>query len=242
MSEPKRELNLLLKHLAFNYYPHQGQFQEWRFQKILGGFNNILYRVSANSSTFAVKFTIQDARFRAWREYSALTALQNMGLQLAPKPILLDQLSYAHPVIVMTWIEGEVSKHPPKNEAEWTKLLSHYSAIHSVNETNAGVTLPIAALTIPETSYCRQFVISETQRTPEKKWTKEHFKLLRLFESLKIPCLPKVQPVLCRNDPNTTNYIRRKNNWLSVDWEYSGLEDPAFELADLLTHPKFFFA
>lgn len=241
MPESTDQLHLLLNHLAsHNYRLINGKFLDWKFQKILGGYNNIVYRVSRNSSTFAVKFTMRDERARAWREYSALTALQNMGLQVAPKPVLLDQLSYAHPVIVMTWLEGKVSKDPPQNEAEWTSLFKHYSTIHSVNETNCGIALPIAVLTIPEISYCKQFVISETQRTPEKEWAREHFELLRLFESLQIPCLPKVQPVLCRNDPNTTNYIRKENYyWLSVDWESSGLGDPAFEVANILTHPKF---
>jgi thiamine kinase-like enzyme len=41
---------------------------------------------------------------------------------------------------------------------------------------------------------------------------------------------------LCRLDNNITNYVQRAGRWASVDWEYSGWGDPAFDVANLLTH------
>jgi thiamine kinase-like enzyme len=45
---------------------------------------------------------------------------------------------------------------------------------------------------------------------------------------------------LCRLDNNLDNYIRRPGSWpgtwASVDWEYSGWGDPAFDVANLVTH------
>ena len=43
----------------------------------------------------------------------------------------------------------------------------------------------------------------------------------------------------CRVDANWRNFIRRTSNLASVDWENSGWGDPAFELADLITHPAY---
>jgi thiamine kinase-like enzyme len=40
-------------------------------------------------------------------------------------------------------------------------------------------------------------------------------------------------------DANTLNFIRRPGAWVSVDWENSGWGDPAFEMADMMTHPQF---
>jgi hypothetical protein len=33
--------------------------------------------------------------------------------------------------------------------------------------------------------------------------------------------------------------LRRSSGWASVDWENSGWGDPAFEIADLITHPAY---
>jgi hypothetical protein len=49
------------------------------------------------------------------------------------------------------------------------------------------------------------------------------------------------EPVLCfcRSDPRFANVIRRPDGRLGlVDWEDSGLRDPARDLADLVTHPN----
>jgi thiamine kinase-like enzyme len=45
--------------------------------------------------------------------------------------------------------------------------------------------------------------------------------------------------VLCRVDPSPLNFIRRPDNWASVDWENSGWGDPAFDIAELITHPAY---
>jgi len=50
---------------------------------------------------------------------------------------------------------------------------------------------------------------------------------------------PTTPTALCRVDSNTLNIIRRPGVWASVDWEYSGWGDPAFEIADMMSHPKF---
>ena len=44
-------------------------------------------------------------------------------------------------------------------------------------------------------------------------------------------------PCFCRSDPRFANVIRRPDGRLGlVDWEDSGLRDPAIDLADLVTH------
>lgn len=47
------------------------------------------------------------------------------------------------------------------------------------------------------------------------------------------------QLALCRVDGNWRNLIQRENAIASVDWENSGWGDPAFEVADLITHPAY---
>ena len=40
-------------------------------------------------------------------------------------------------------------------------------------------------------------------------------------------------------DGNWRNFIQQPDQLVSVDWENSGWGDPAFEIADLMTHPAY---
>jgi hypothetical protein len=40
-------------------------------------------------------------------------------------------------------------------------------------------------------------------------------------------------------DNNTLNFIRRPGRWASVDWENAGWGDPAFDIADWMTHAAY---
>lgn len=55
-----------------------------------------------------------------------------------------------------------------------------------------------------------------------------------------LPLIPDAAPLcFCRSDPRFANVIARPDGRLGmVDWEDSGLRDPARELADLLHHPN----
>jgi thiamine kinase-like enzyme len=63
--------------------------------------------------------------------------------------------------------------------------------------------------------------------------------LIQRLEGAAQAGLPPGMPALCRCDPNIRNFIRRPGAWASVDWENSGWGDPAYEIADLLTHPAY---
>jgi thiamine kinase-like enzyme len=60
--------------------------------------------------------------------------------------------------------------------------------------------------------------------------------LLHRLEGRQFPKWSPAPVTLCRLDNNVANYIRRPGLWASVDWEYSGWGDPAFDLANLVTH------
>jgi thiamine kinase-like enzyme len=56
------------------------------------------------------------------------------------------------------------------------------------------------------------------------------------LEAARFPAWQNPPVTLCRLDNNIENYIRRPGLWASVDWEYSGWGDPAFDVANLVTH------
>ncbi len=43
----------------------------------------------------------------------------------------------------------------------------------------------------------------------------------------------------CHNDPNLANFIKSKDAMLLLDWEYSGMGDPAWDIAYVSTHGSF---
>jgi len=109
----QQDLHALLGILALPDAPHDGHWGRWRFARIEGGGNNVLYRATDDRADLAVKFTARDARDRAGREYATLAALQHMGTPIAPAPILLERERFAHLVVVQTWLDGQVTIPPP---------------------------------------------------------------------------------------------------------------------------------
>jgi hypothetical protein len=98
----------LLDFLSSNTSQHACEWQGWTINCIDGGANNLLYRATNPHSDLAVKFTVRDERDRAGREYGALLALQQAGLWIAPQPVWLERERYAQPVVVQTWLNGDV--------------------------------------------------------------------------------------------------------------------------------------
>ncbi|GJM41110.1 MAG: hypothetical protein DHS20C20_13920 [Ardenticatenaceae bacterium] len=185
-----------------------------------------------------MKFTLRDGRRRAWREFQALQAVQSHGLPIAPQPILLDESSYAQPVVVQRWLDGEVTAVPPKTDADWQKIVQHYAMLSQITAENTPVDLAtgvvnfngLASGLAQMQQQCAK-IPPEAQPAPLKElmqWANQH-----------PDALPPVPPALCRVDANTLNFVRRAGAWASVDWENSGWGDPAFEMADLITHPAY---
>ena len=121
--------------------PSLTQFQNWHSQQIGGSANNLLYHATNGEFDLAIKFTIQDTRRRAYREYQALLALQEAAPALAPRPISLDETSYSLPVVVQSWVWGEVTAVPPQTDHEWRLLIQHYASISAVTPSKVNIPL-----------------------------------------------------------------------------------------------------
>lgn len=78
----------------------------WDVRQIAGGANNLIYYAHNGEMELAIKFCVNDERDRAGREYDALRVLQEAGLKLAPRPLLLDRNRYRQPVVVQSWLSG----------------------------------------------------------------------------------------------------------------------------------------
>jgi len=235
--EDFKDLRPLIDRLASCAYPHTATVGRWKAVRVPRGWNNIIYRAHAGTLAVAVKFTTRDARDRAGREHSALMLLAEAGLDVAPKPLGLIRDGLPHPVVISTWLEGVVSDEPPATDGEWEHLARHYAAIHTVAPAGRCADLPAAVMTMTGTASGRAVLQAEVERLCPVGVPPAIADLLRLVNVARLPDL--VAPVrrLCRCDTNIGNMVRRERAWASVDWEYAGWGDPAFELADLISHP-----
>ena len=228
----------LIEHLA--KFPENGRFQAYAYQRISGSANNILYRATNDSQDFAVKFTVCDARKRARREFNALLALESCALDIAPRPVYLNEARYAQPVVVQTWLDGEVTAVPPQTDADWQQIISHYATLATVTPEKADVDLETAVMSMSSLQEGLDQIQWQLDQIPELHRLAMLTNLLLALPTSPPSNFPTVSPLaLCRVDSNTLNFIRRPGAWASVDWEYSGWGDPAFEIADMMSHPKF---
>ncbi|WP_420640620.1 phosphotransferase [Candidatus Leptofilum sp.] len=219
-------------------WPEDGRYQSHTIQKIGGGANNILYKVCSDEGNFAVKFTLRDGRRRAWREFQTLKAVQSHGLAIAPKPILLDETSYPQPVVVQSWLDGEVTAVPPQTDADWQKLIQHYVSLSQITPQDTAVDLETAVINFNGVKNGVTQIQQQCAKVPASHQPAALKELVRWAKRLP-DSLPLAPLALCRVDANTLNFVRRAGAWASVDWENSGWGDPAFEVADLITHPAY---
>ncbi len=229
----------MLDHLAHAGQTTDVQWRGWQITRIGGGWSNLLYRATNSAHDLAVKFTMRDGRDRAGREYGALLALHQAGLAVAPEPILLDRTAYPQPVVVQTWLEGEVSARPPASETEWRKLVQHFALIGTVKPQNTSTALPEAVLNANNVRDGRRIVQQQVARIPRQARPQSLLRLIRRFERSFLPDWSGVALALCRVDNNTLNFVRRPGLWASVDWENAGWGDPAFDIADWKTHAAY---
>jgi aminoglycoside phosphotransferase (APT) family kinase protein len=229
----------LLDHLGRSTAAVDGQWREWRIARVAGAGNNLIFRASSATHDLAIKFTIRDPRDRAGREYNALLALRQAGLMIAPVPLWLDRDSYAQPVIVQSWLEGTVLRAPPAGDGEWQRLLDHYLSIHTLTPAVCSITLLPAAMNMTSAADGLDRIRQQLAIIPVAEQPPALHELTRYAEAARLPDWPAPPLALCRTDPNTLNFVRRPSAWASVDWENAGWGDPAFEIADLATHPAY---
>lgn len=228
----------LIAHLST--FPENGRFQAYTYQRIDGSANNLLYRAIGDTHDLAVKFTVCDERNRARREFQALSALAQLGLDIAPQPLFLDETNFVQPVVVQRWLVGDVTAVPPQTDAEWRQLLRHYAILAEITPSKVTVPLETAVMTmtcLQDGLDCIQGQLNRVPQSYRPDCLRQVLPHLNSFQSAEFPA--QVPIALCRVDSNTLNFIRRPGVWASVDWEYSGWGDPAFEIADMMSHPKF---
>ena len=232
-------LRTLLDHLTHTKPTSADDCAGYRIQPLTGGNNNLLYRATNHEHDLVVKFTIRDVRDRAGREFEALTALHSAGCPIAPLPIHLDRDAYSQPVIVQTYADGVVEATACADDEAWNALLTHYLTLHTITPDQVSTSLRSAVLSMHSAAQAITAIHEQLVQLPDAHRPPEISDLIARVSQTHWPTWRTPPIALTRSDPNPSNFIRRSDAWLSVDWENSGWGDPAFEIADMMSHPAY---
>ena len=221
--------------------------------RVTGGFNNALYRVETAGQYYACKLCVADECRRAAREYAALRLLQAAGLDIAPRPLWLDDSCaiVPFPVVVYYWLPGE-SLSPSPTAWQLASLLDSFQCLHALQpddfEDNDvrdawahwfDFDLYLADLRDFLTKYGSWLATTD----PDGRDLRD--RLARLVDGCaEVVLTAAVSPGrdsvplrLCRVDPNLKNTVWSGDGRLRwVDWEFSGWGDPAIDIAELRWH------
>jgi hypothetical protein len=203
--------------------------------------SNRLYDVFSEDHHFIAKENLKtkELDIAPLREYKALQALSS--LDIAPQPIYYEPS--VGPIVIYEYLEGEMWDRCPLTTNDLHRLMGAYLEINSVSvEWNSrGYEHPMQSIEREFSIQIQNYLDWSLREFEPGQRIAEFF--LKLSESAHtvFTDLYEEEPVLrfCKADPRFANVIKRPNAKLGlVDWEDSGLLDPARDIADLLTHPN----
>lgn len=178
------------------------------------------------------------------REFDALSLLADKDI--APQPIHFEpHTSDTPPIVVYEYMEGVMwDRHKP-SPAELEQLAQAWLAVHAVTRDDLWISRNYDR-SIVETIAMMQGYFMNYQA-----WAERYFKEGLPAVNLCMDILHQRRPIFeeiaamkpplyfCKSDPRFANVIRRPDGRIAfVDWEDSGLRDPARDLADLFSHPN----
>jgi aminoglycoside phosphotransferase (APT) family kinase protein len=204
--------------------------------------SNRLYDVRAQGQHLIAKEYLRADRPSAPRhEYDALRRLQ--ALHLAPEPLFFDPS--VGPVVVYRYMEGELWDRRVPSAAELGALAELWLQFHCLGTDGfwlaTGQARSWAAIEARLRAPLQAYAVWADSTSPQFR-DAARLCLEALERSLAAArrVIPKQTPLcFCRSDARFANVIARTDSRLGlVDWEDSGLRDPAREVADLLMHPN----
>lgn len=221
-------------------------------RRVMGGANNALYRIEVEGGRYACKLCVEDSRQRAAHEFRSLTLLHQAGLDIAPKPLWLDESCtiVRFPVVMYHWLPGSPLE-PPLSTHQLALLLDSFQRVHAIRPDDVDSDLA--------DSWWHWFDFSRYLdeldgllntygpwlATTDPGGRDLRDRLAQLVDgcgqvvraSDVDPAREHVTVGLCRVDANLANTVLGADGRLRwVDWEFCGWGDLALDLADMRWH------
>lgn len=203
--------------------------------------SNRLYDIRADGYHFIAKEYLQpdEQEVAPLREYRALKLLSS--LDIAPQPILFEPA--IAPIVIYEYMEGEMWDRKRVTATDLSNLMEVWLKVNSVSVDwfSRGHERSLQAIEHEFHHHLKTYLDWTTtefkagERAAQmclKLLGNRHFVIQELSNHVPLPCF-------CKTDPRFANVIQRPNGQLGlIDWEDSGLRDPARDLADVLIHPN----
>jgi aminoglycoside phosphotransferase (APT) family kinase protein len=204
---------------------------------------NRLYDVLADAQHLIAKQYVSNVELDApSNEYRALRLVEH--LDIAPRPAFFDPA--VGPVVVYAYMDGTMWDRRVPSAVELESLAALWVALHG---------LPIEGLWVGRGQARNSPTLVGRLRAPIERYATwatasgDHarrsaaracMQVLERGLSDGVQLIPEIAPLcFCRSDARFANVIARPDGRVGlVDWEDSGLRDPARELVDLLHHPN----
>ena len=173
------------------------------------------------------------------REFQALQLLEH--LDIAPSPIFYDPT--IAPIVIYEFMAGEMWDRKRPSPHELAQLAQLWTKMHAIPTEGLWLArdqyMPLTALESRFRDSFHRYAEWTAVAFPAGQYAAAHcFDLLAQVRTAaqELTEYPSTRS-FCRLDNRFANVIRRPDGRLGlVDWEDSGLNDPARELADLITH------
>jgi len=219
--------------------------------------SNRLYDAWAGERHLIVKEFLKPAEYQdaPRREYAALRLLE--PLDVAPRPAFYrpEPTGSLGPLVIYAYLEGEMWGRRKPSPVELEQLAALWLRLSALPTEglwmSRGYERSLGERALEQRGALEKRATRfRAQFEAYAEWAQDRFPpALRAAEL----CLDLIkrsrEPVrelqasavplcFCRSDPRFANVIRRPDGRLAmVDWEDSGLRDPARDLADVMTHP-----
>ncbi len=192
---------------------------------IAGGLNNQLFDVDdAEHGRLCRKVYKQDGHNRDGREWTALTTLERLGVDFAPRP-----LRRARGVIEMSWVEGQPLGGRTLDQSQIEELFRVLTVLYS---------LPASPTLDPITGNPRALHARMTATLEDKAGS--NLAIDTVSDWLRGPEMQRLVDApldtLGRGDPNLANCLWNDGKIALIDWEYFGRTSRPYELADHVEH------
>lgn len=208
--------------------------------------SNHIYQVQFDNTHWIAKIFLKPDEFdnAPHREYEAMRLLSS--LDIAPQAIHYEKHDLNHnPIVIYEFMAGEMWDRYTPNKDELGQLADVWLLMNDVSTESLWLSRGFEQTG----NQIRNRFIARLNHYSD--WVDVNFPAAKpaaiYMQNIAEKRLDVIEPLFqmqptfcfCRSDPRFANVIRRPDDRLGlIDWEDSGLRDPARDVADILVHPN----
>lgn len=196
----------------------------------LGGLTNFNYKVDVNGESFVVRLPGKGTESLINRHDEYLATRLTNEIRIDAENIYFDA---ATGIKVSRYIEDAVTMN--EQLVKETPNMEHIARVfHKLH--NCGKSIPVVFDVFEKIVEYENLLNAEEGDFfwPDySEIRKEIYGLKNLYQSF------GVRPVICHNDPLCENFVLGREGMYLVDWEYAGMNDPMWDLADIFIEGSF---